>query len=68
MKKAIAAASIAALLCACSVPRPWERVRLDDIPADKVSAIDALPELGPEEVRAMRFTDLGSVEGISCKR
>jgi hypothetical protein len=57
------------LLAGCSVPRPWERVELDDIPAAKFAEIDALPELRRDIGTPMpRYADLGQVEGVSCKR
>ena len=46
--------------CASSIPR---NVKLDDIPADQVARIDALPE-----VASGKFTKLGDVEGISCNQ
>jgi hypothetical protein len=60
--------ALLALAGACSVPRPWERVQLDDIPAGKTAEIDALPELMGEKLKNTRYTELGTVEGISCKR
>jgi len=56
-------------LAACSVPKPWERVKLDDIPADKLAEIDALPELRADTgARLPPYVDLGQVEAVSCKR
>jgi len=46
--------------CASSIP---DVVELDDIPADKMAEIDALPE-----VTAKPYTELGAVDAISCKR
>lgn len=69
MRKAqIAVASSFALLAGCSVPKPWLRVQLDDIPVDQVARIDALPEHTTETLGATPYTDLGAVDGISCKR
>lgn len=55
-------------LSGCSVPRPWERVQLDDLPRERISAIDAIPEIRTETLGTARYTGLGSVEGVSCKR
>jgi hypothetical protein len=56
----ILSAAVSFLLagCASSIPR---NVKLDDIPADQVARIDALPEAAPGG-----YTKLGDVEGISC--
>ena len=59
---------IVVLASGCSLPRPWERVQLDDIPGAKVAEIDALPELAVEKPAPPPYRDLGPVEGISCKR
>ncbi len=62
----LAAAAVSFLLggCASSIPR---NVKLDDIPADQVAAIDALPEVA-QGVPASAYTKLGDVEGISCNQ
>jgi hypothetical protein len=69
LRHPVALLSLTILFAACSVPQPWERVRLDDIPADKLAEIDALPELRADTgARLPPYTDLGTVEGVSCKR
>src|SRR5690348_14989119 len=69
LRHPVAFASLIILLAGCSVPRPWERVRLDDIPADKLSEIDALPEIRADTAaRIPAYDDLGPVEGVSCQR
>jgi hypothetical protein len=60
-----AALAVAALvLQGCSIPNPTRMEFLDDLPEDKFSEIDALPEVpaGP------KVAVLGEVEGVSCKR
>ena len=57
------------LIAGCSIPQPWERVKLDDIPAAQFAEIDALPEIRADTGKPMPpYTDLGAVEGVSCKR
>jgi len=69
LRHPVALASLVILVAGCSAPKPWERVRLDDIPADKVAEIDALPEIrGDTGARTRPYADLGPVEGVSCKR
>ena len=55
-----AAASCLLAGCASSIPR---NIKLDEIPAEQVKVIDALPE-----VAAGSHTKLGDVEGISCNQ
>jgi uncharacterized protein YbjQ (UPF0145 family) len=62
------AALLLLTLSGCSLPRPWERVDLDDVKQEQVFAIDALPEIKTETLNKARYTSLGSVEGVSCKR
>jgi hypothetical protein len=50
------------------VPEPWERVRLDDIPEDKIAEIDRVPEIEAQPLPTAAYADLGPVEGVSCKR
>jgi len=59
---------LSASLWGCSVPRPWEMVQLDEIPAEKLAEIDALPEIRPEKASMVSYRKLGDVEGVSCKR
>lgn len=59
---------ILASLPGCAAPKPWERVQLDEIPRDRITEIDALPEVNADELPTKRYADLGPVEGISCKR
>jgi hypothetical protein len=65
----VALASLIIVLGACSIPKPWERVELDDIPAGKFAEIDALPEIRADTgTRIPPYASLGPVEGVSCKR
>jgi hypothetical protein len=69
LRHPVALASLILLIAGCSAPKPRERVRLDDIPADKAAEIDALPEIRADTGgRTPPYTDLGPVEGVSCKR
>ena len=64
-KKPLAALSAILVLWGCASSMP-KTVELDDIPADKVAEIDALPEIRPEAPTTYAVID--KVEGISCKR
>ena len=54
------------VLVGCSLV-PAKAPELDDIPADKVAEIDALPEVPGEPLPTQVYVDLGMVEGISCQ-
>ena len=43
-----------ASLAACSVPQPWERVRLDGIPDDKIPEVDRVPEIEAQPLPTAR--------------
>lgn len=68
MKTLLAIPLLLAFLFGCAVPKPWEKVELDEIPADKFAEIDALPELRDKAASTTAYSDLGVVEGVSCKR
>ncbi len=55
-----------ALLSGCATPGSVENP--DDIPAAKLSAIDAMPEVGDKELATQPYEALGKVEGVSCRR
>jgi len=69
LRNPVAPALLIILLAGCSVPKPWERVELDDIPSSKFAEIDALPDIRRDTGAPLpRYADLGQVEGVSCKR
>ena len=52
----------------CSTPQSLQTVHLDEIPSNKVAEIDAVPEIEAQPLPSLNYSDLGPVEGISCKR
>jgi hypothetical protein len=41
---------------------------LEEIPAAKRTAIDAIPEIGDKEIAMQPYETLGRVESVSCRR
>jgi hypothetical protein len=61
-------AAVAVLVAGCAIPNPTEMEFLDDLPADRFSEIDALPEILPNAIGKTPHAKLADVEGVSCKR
>jgi hypothetical protein len=59
-------AVLAVLLAGSCSTQSLQTVHLDEIPSDKAAAIEGVPEI--EALPSQAYTDLGAVEGISCKR
>jgi len=66
--KGLGAALAVVLASGCSTPQSLQTVHLDEIPSDKFAEIDRVPEVEAQALRTRDYTDLGQVEGISCKR
>src|SRR3954470_4052649 len=61
-------ATLAVLLAGGCSTQSLQTVHLDEIPSDKVAAIDGVPEIEVQPLPSRDYADLGAVEGVSCKR
>jgi hypothetical protein len=57
---------VIALLAGCATPGSLED--LEEIPAAKLAAINAMPEVGDKELAMQPYETLGRVESVSCRR
>jgi hypothetical protein len=58
----------AAFVAGCALPNPTKMEVLDDIPADRIAEIDAVPEILVGKLAALRHEALANVTGVSCRR